>query len=39
MFAFKFEVGTKSGLVETKVFNRQPVISINHLFKVLTYNR
>ena len=36
MFAFKFEVRTKSDLVKTKPFNRQTVISINHLFKVLS---
>ena len=36
MFAFKFEVHTKSVLVKTKLFNRQTVISIKHLFKVLS---
>jgi len=36
MFAFKFEVRTKSVLVKTKPFNRQTVTSINQLFKVLS---
>jgi len=36
MFAIKFEVRTKSVLVKTKPFNRQTVISINQLFKVLS---
>jgi len=36
MFAFKFQVHTKSVLVKTKFFNRQAVISINKLFKVLS---
>jgi len=36
MFAFKFEVRTKNVLVKTKPFNRQTVISINQLFKVLS---
>jgi len=35
MFAFKFEVRTKSVLVKTKTFNRQTVISINQSFRVL----
>jgi len=35
MFAFKF-VARKSVLVKTKPFNRQTVISINQLFKVLS---
>jgi len=34
MFAFKFELRTKSVLVKTKPFNRQTVISNNQLFKV-----
>jgi len=29
MFAFKFEVHTKSALAKTKLFNGQAVISIN----------
>jgi len=36
MFAFKFEVCMKFVLVKTKPFNRQTVISINQLFKVLS---
>jgi len=36
MFAFKFEVRTKSVLVKTKPFNRQTIISINQLFKALS---
>ena len=36
MFAFKFEVARKSILVKTKPFNRQTVILINYLFKVLS---
>ena len=36
MFAFKFEVRTKNVLVKTKTFNRQTVISINQLFKLLS---
>ena len=36
MFAFKFKVARKSVFVKTKPFNRKTVISINHLFKVLS---
>ena len=36
VFAFKFEVHTKKCPFKTKPFNRQTVISINQLFKVLS---
>jgi len=36
MFAFTFDVRTKSVLVKAKPLNRQTFISINQLFKVLS---
>jgi len=36
MFAFKFEVCMKKCPCKNKTFNRQTVISINQLFKVLS---